>query len=378
MNSLARRTLLKFGAAGLAAVSVPRIAGAQAAAAAPATPPRFDPRPGAWRTFELVTRVELAVPELATRVWLPLPSVNTDWQRSLENRWTGNAAAARVMSDAREGVRMLVADFEAGTPFPVIELTSRVQTRSRAVDWSKPQPVPADPELLRHWLQPSELIPVDGIVRDTARQITRGARGDRERVQRIYDWIVVNTHREPKVRGCGTGDIKAMLETGNLGGKCGDINALFVGLCRASGVPARDVYGIRLAPSAFGYKQLGADSARLSGAQHCRAEVFLKGHGWVAMDPADVGKVMRLETPEWIKDPAHPRVEPVRRALFGAWEGNWLAYNTGHDVALPGSKGPKLGFLMYPQAENERGRYDPYDPDRFNYTISAREIVATA
>ena len=55
--------------------------------------------------------------------------------------------------------------------------------------------------------------------------------------------------RDPKVRGCGVGDIRPMLETGDLGGKCADINALFVGLVKASGVPARDVYGIRVGPS---------------------------------------------------------------------------------------------------------------------------------
>ncbi|WP_119154806.1 transglutaminase-like domain-containing protein [Caldimonas tepidiphila] len=373
MNSprFARRTLLKLGAAGLAAVSVPRLAAAKASA----TPARFAPRPGAWRTFELVTRIEISEPELATRVWLPLPSLDTDWQQSLESGWRGNAAQARVTADARYGARMLAADFVPGTPLPVIELTSRVRTRDRATDWSSPGAPPADPGVLEFWKQPTELIPTDGIVRETALEITRGARGDRERVQRIYDWIVVNTHREPTVRGCGTGDIKAMLETGNLGGKCGDINALFVGLCRAVDVPARDVYGIRLAPSAFGYKQLGSDSERLTGAQHCRAEVHLRGHGWVAMDPADVGKVMRAESAEWIKDPDHPLVVPVRRGLFGGWEGNWLAYNTAHDIALPGSSGERLGFLMYPQAENPQGRYDPLDPDRFHYTISAREIA---
>ena len=97
-----------------------------------------------------------------------------------------------------------------------------------------------------------------------------------------------------------------MLETGNLGGKCADLNALFVGLCRAAGLPARDVYGIRLAPSAFGYKELSGNSASLKGAQHCRAEVYLQAYGWVAMDPADVAKVMRLETAEWIKKPTTP------------------------------------------------------------------------
>jgi transglutaminase-like putative cysteine protease len=136
------------------------------------------------------------------------------------------------------------------------------------------------------------------------------------------------------------------------------------------------VYGIRLVPSAFGYRELGGNPAKLQGAQHCRAEVFLKDHGWVAMDPADVGKVMRLESTEWIKDPTHPLVAPVKKALFGGWEGNWMAFNTAHDVALPGAQGPKLGFLMYPQAENANGRYDALDPDNFKYTITAREVTA--
>jgi hypothetical protein len=102
--------------------------------------------------------------------------------------------------------------------------------------------------------------------------------------------------------------------------------------------------------------------------------VFLKDHGWVAMDPADVAKVMRQETPEWIKTTDDPVVAPVKKALFGGWEGNWLAWNTAHDVALPNSKGPKLGFFMYPAAETEEERLDSYSPDAFKYQITAREI----
>ena len=192
----------------------------------------------------------------------------------------------------------------------------------------------------------------------------------------LYDWVVANAWREPQVRGCGEGDIKTMLETGNLGGKCADINALFVGLCRAVGLPARDVYGLRLVPSAFGYKELSGNPSSLKGAQHCRAEVYLQAHGWVAMDPADVAKVMRLETPEWLKRTDHPVVAPVYRHLFGGWEGNWLGWNTAHDLQLPGAQEGVLNFLMYPIAETDEGRVDSYTPDAFRYTISAREITA--
>jgi transglutaminase-like putative cysteine protease len=167
-----------------------------------------------------------------------------------------------------------------------------------------------------------------------------------------------------------------MLKSGNLGGKCADINALYVGLARASGIPARDVYGIRVAPSKFGYKSLGAGSAVISKAQHCRAEVHLAGFGWVPVDPADVRKVA-LEEPPGNLAIGDPKVAAARAALFGSWETNWLAYNFAHDVALPGSDGPQLGFLMYPQAETASMRLDCLDPDNFKYAITSKEVTAT-
>lgn len=336
---------------------------------------RFAPQPAGWRTFELTTRAEPTMAQGASRVWLPLPSVDTEWQRSLESSFTTNGRATRV-ADRVDGARALQVDFDANMQAPFVEVTTRVQTRDRATDWKTASPEREDAATLAHALRPTALIPTDGIVRETAMKAIGNARSDEDKVRRIYDWIVGNAWREPTVRGCGEGDIKTMLETGDLGGKCADINALFVGLCRSVGVPARDVYGLRLAPSAFGYKELGSNSANLKGAQHCRAEVYLKAQGWVAMDPADVAKVMRQETPEWIKTVQHPVVAPVYRGLYGGWEGNWVAYNTAHDVALPGSRFGKLGFLMYPVAEDAQGRFDSYTPDDFKYTIKARELKA--
>jgi transglutaminase-like putative cysteine protease len=366
-----RRTLLKAASGALLLGAMPKTLLAQ-----PQAERHFDPRPGDWHGFEVATRVELQHGNGPSTVWVPVPSIDTDWQRSLSNNWTGNASQVRLAADPRFGARYLVAQFDGSVP-PTLEVTSRVQTRDRALDWKHAAGATESAADLRMWLQPTDLMPTDGIVRKTARQVVSGARTDVEKVQRIYDWIVLNTFREPKVKGCGTGDIKTMLETGNFGGKCGDINGLFVGLCRAAGVPARDVYGLRLAPSAFGYRELGGNSAKLQGAQHCRAEVYLRKHGWVAMDPADVGKVMRQETANWIKDPDDPVVAPVKQALFGGWEGNWMGYNFAHDVRLQGAQAAtKLGFLMYPQAQTGGEAYDPLDPDSFKYTIAARRVTA--
>ena len=96
------------------------------------------------------------------------------------------------------------------------------------------------------WTQPTESLPTDGIVRATAERVTAGIEGDRARLRALYDWVVDNTFRDPVTRGCGVGDIRALLESGRLGGKCADINGLMVGLARAAGIPARDIYGIRV------------------------------------------------------------------------------------------------------------------------------------
>lgn len=369
----ARRGFLRNSAAGALAAAWPALHFAQSAP----SPARrdFAPQAGDWRTFEVTTRVDLKDVQGAARVWLPMPSVDSSYQRSLESRVSSNGVT-RFTHDGREGARLLQVDFAAGAAQPFVELSSRVQTQSRAVDWTRRSPTRESADTLHFYTRPTELLPTDGIVRKTALEATRGARTDVDKARAVYQWVVANTHREPKVRGCGEGDIKTMLETGNLGGKCADLNALFVGLCRAVGLPARDVYGIRLAPSAFGYKELSGNSASLKSAQHCRAEVYLQAHGWVGMDPADVAKVMRLETPAWIKTTQDPVVAPVNRALFGGWEGNWMAYNHAHDVVLPGSKGPKLPFFMYPVAEHAGGRHDSYAPDDFKYQITAREIKA--
>src|SRR5262249_15653476 len=87
---------------------------------------------------------------------------------------------------------------------------------------------------------------------------------DLERARAIYEWIVDNTFRDPNVQGCGVGDVRFMLESNSLGGKCADLNALFVGLARAAGLPARGVYGLRVAPPPQGYRTLGGASGGLA------------------------------------------------------------------------------------------------------------------
>ena len=336
----------------------------------------FDPSPAdGWRVFELTTKVEPINSGTATTVWIPIPAVDApDWIRPMGNLWQGNATTVREWRDPVQGAGLIQASWDAGCAAPTLEVTSRVATRDRAVDLAHPGHAPAlDAATRALYTRPTHLAPLDGIVGKTARRITAGARGDVAKARAIYEWIVENTRRNPKVRGCGLGDIRFMLETGDLSGKCADLSALFTGLARAAGLPARDVYGIRVADSRFGYHSLGK-SGDVSGAQHCRAEVWLEEFGWVPVDPADVRKVVLEERPGLTL--ADPIVAAARRTLFGAWEMNWVAYNTAQDLALPG--GPTIPFLMYPQGRCGGVMLDSLAADTFAYDIKARELKSAA
>ena len=330
-----------------------------------------------WRTFQVTTRVEVLKTSGTTRIWLPAAlTCQTPFQKTIENTFNCEGGTARMVGSEIDALGIIAAEFPSGVR-PMLTLTSKIATKNYAVDISAPsKPPKEDRAELDQLLRPTKLLPTDGIVKATATEITRGAKSDIEKARAIYEWIVDNTFRNPKTRGCGVGDIRFMLESKDLGGKCADLNALYVGLARAAGLPARDVYGIRVAKSDMGYKSFGASSENVTKAQHCRAEVYLDDYGWVPVDPADVRKVV-LEEPPGNRSLDDGMVKSARARLFGSWEMNWMAYNFAHDVALSGSNGAPVGFLMYPQAETAEGRLDSLDPDNFKYEITSKETTST-
>jgi transglutaminase-like putative cysteine protease len=360
-----RRALLKASVAAGAVSLAPQLASAQGA---------YAPSPKGWRSYVLTTRVEPTGG--ATTAWIPLPTFEAaDWQRPGNVAWTGNAKVAERVRDPKYGAEMLRVEWGADQQSPMIEVTTQVQAQDRSVTPGQGSAAPLSDAERKRSLAGTELITVDGLVKETAEEIVRGKKDDLAKARAIYEWVVDNTFRNPKTLGCGVGDITTMIKTGNLNGKCADLNALYVGLARSVGLPARDVYGIRVVPSQFGYKALGAGSENVTKAQHCRAEVWLSGSGWTPVDPADVRKVV-LEEPPGNLSMNDPKVGAARKAMFGAWEGNWVAFNIAADLKLPGSNEPPIAFLMYPQAENKSGFLDSLDPDKFKYRITARELSA--
>lgn len=328
-----------------------------------------------WRGFELSTEIKIDDPQGPARIWIPVPyGRDTDYQRGVRTSWQIDGAGQGQLhtTGGHDGQMLAVQWPDNQTPRSLI-VTSQFQTRNRRVDLSQPPVRGAGHEsaaTLRAFTQPTSLLPIDGIVKQTADRITKGQQGDIAKARAIYEWVVTNTCRTASTAGCGIGDVRYMLTANDLNGKCADINSLFVALARASGIPARDAYGLRVATSELGYNSLGK-TGDVTKAQHCRAEFYADGYGWIPVDPADVRKVMLEEAPGNLPFD-HPKVKAARVMLFGAWEMNWVAYNHAHDVVLPGSSAGPVPFLMYPNGETAAGRLDSLDPQNFSYRISAK------
>ena len=319
--------------------------------------------PSGWRQFEITYGVTLKSGKTPARVWVPVPQDALDYQRVIDLSWRSPAAASLLWETVSRAPIISAAWVDATTPRE-IEITARVATRDRSGHY----PDAAQDELAKY-LRPTPSSPNDGIVMTKAREIVGSRTAPLDKARAIYDWIVDNTFRRAETRGCGLGNIAFMLESGDMGGKCADINSLYVGLARAAGLPARDFFGIRVADSAVS-RSLGK-SGDITKAQHCRAEVFIDGKGWLPVDPADVRKVVLEE--EVATDSEKVRV--LRERLFGSWEMNWVGFNYARDFTLPGQKEGPIGFLMYPYAETPNEVVDALDPASFTYSIFAKEIV---
>jgi transglutaminase-like putative cysteine protease len=319
--------------------------------------------PEGWRQFEITYRLKLQSQKVPARAWVPVPQDALDYQRVTELTWRSPVPASVSWEPTSRAPIVSAAWPDPSIPSE-LEITARVATRDRSgycPDASKDE--------LVEYLRPTSSSPIDGVVLSKAREIVGARTAPLDKARAIYDWIVDNTFRRAETRGCGLGNITFMLETGDLGGKCADINSLYVGLARAAGLPARDFFGIRVADSAVS-KSLGK-SGDITKAQHCRAEVFIEGKGWFPVDPADVRKVVLEEGVAVDSD----KIKQLRERLFGNWEMNWVGFNYARDFTLPGQKEGPIGFLMYPHAETPEGALDSLDSATFAYSISAKQIA---
>jgi len=297
--------------------------------------------------------------EKTVRLWVPYP-VSSPYQDITAVEVSGDFARSAVYTDAKYQTPMLYAEWPGRTASRRLTLTFTARRKEVTRRDFPAEEAAWDPADYAMWLAPTSLGPIDGPVKDLADSIVKGKTGVRERAKAIYDWICDTMYRDPAVIGCGPGNVCALLE--RPGGKCTDIHSVFVALCRAAGIPAREIFGIRLGKK---------ETQDISKWQHCWAEFHLPGYGWVPVDPADVRKLM-LKRKLALSD---PETRELRRYFWGGWDPYRVKLAVGRDLVLnPPQDGPPLNTFGYPYAEVDGRPLDFYDPSSFKYEFTARRL----
>lgn len=307
-------------------------------------------------------------------VWVPIPSDISGFQRIIEFGARTDAEHAFETDANRYEARTFYARWEKKSLTKKLDIAMKVTLKDRQCDWKRKRVSPDAVNEAALFLAPTPHIPTDGAVANVARKIVGNEKEPLKKAKRIYDWIVANSYRDESVHGCGTGSPNAMLaeleKNGRMGGKCLDMSALCVALMRASGIPAREVLGIRVGPSRFS-AAFGSGEV-ITKAQHCKVEFFIATMGWIPCDPADITKLVLKEG----IDRTSPRARELSEKFFGFWENNWLALNHARDFDLyPANAQGMLDSFGYPYGEVEGEYLDPFDPSSFRYAISSKKGV---
>ena len=134
-----------------------------------------------------------------TCLWLPVPDLDTDWQQTVDTTWTGNATrCAWLARDTKKGVGLFVAEFAPAVAAAGAERHQPVRTRNRCGRLEAGRAGEEDPAVLRAALEPTELLPLDGIVAETA--LPRSPRARRPTSTGARDLRLGGRQRPPRAQ----------------------------------------------------------------------------------------------------------------------------------------------------------------------------------
>jgi len=254
---------------------------------------------------------EIAPPGAEVELWIPLPARSGEQRVSdLEIEGPGTV---EVVRGARHGNRMAVL---RGRAEEFSKARARVAFRvlRRAIQGGRPDEPGVDPS---RYLGPDALVPIDGPIAERAERVA-GARRDPLAVARaLYDDVVEHLDYDKSGEGWGRGD--ALRACSVQRGNCTDFHSLFIGMCRARGIPARFAMGVPL--------PVDGTAGTIPG-YHCWAEFHVDGRGWIPVDASEAAK--------------HPE---RREFLFGNLDADRVEFTRGRDIVLPGH--PELEPLNY-------------------------------
>ena len=281
-----------------------------------------------------------------TDLWIPVPH-NSSFQQISDLR-VESPVAYRMESGAygNQWLHLHLAQPLPDSTVVTMRFTARrlEHRQTQLVSRSQAAPLLAEPDMAR-WLMPDRLVPIDGPVKRWAQAVVDSAQAktDLARARASYNHVIRTVRYDKSGTGWGRGDIYYACDARR--GNCTDFHAVFIGYCRAVGIPARFAIGISLPPD--------RPSGQISG-YHCWAECYLAGIGWVPVDASEAAK------------------NPARRDyFFGAHDEHRIEFTIGRDLRLYPQQPEPLNFFVYPYAERNGQPY-PGVSSRFSYQNQPR------
>lgn len=306
----------------------------------------------AARSGEVTMQFDVSAPANAkdVRLWIPYPT-SGDHQDIHDVSVSGNFTKKGVYKEKEHGNVALYAEWRGPFKKRVLTYTFKVRRTDFVMRDFPAKEKPLSKKKMARYLRATSFGPTSGKVKTLALQITQGQTTTAGKARAIYNWIVNNMYRDEGVKGCGYGKVERLINT--RGGKCADISSVFVALARSARVPSREMFSIRMPAGKTG---------DMTKNQHCWAEFYEPGYGWVPVDPADVRKAMLQKNTKNLND-----VKDLADYFFGGVDDNRVVYGTGRDILLkPRQNGGRLDYFMYPYAEAD-GK--PLSEDLFGFNL---------
>lgn len=266
-------------------------------------------------------------------VWLPVPQ--TDEDQEITSLRVDAPIAHNFEREDEYG--NLVLKFEGHEPIPSripIVLEATVTRRPRvSAGRADPSAAPVLPRATAHaerFLAPDRLVPVSGVIRDVALEVAGDKPTNLEKARAIYDYVTATMRYDKNGEGWGRGD--ALRACDVRAGNCTDFHALFIGMCRAVGVPAMFQIGFSIPEG----KRDGTISS-----YHCWAEFFEPGKGWVPVDCSEATK------------------NTARREFyFGSLDPNRVLFTNGRDIRVEGLAEEPLNYFIDPIVHVDGRRHE--------------------
>ena len=254
-------------------------------------------------------------------IWMPVPESN-DYQK-ISDLKISSPYPYTTYQESEYGNRILKIEAKGKVPETLLvslEFKVRREAYSAFRRPARANQETAD-ENLRRFLAPDLLVPITGPIKEEADKVVKQYMTSLQKARAVYEYVSSKLTYDKKGTGWGRGD--AVYACQALAGNCTDFHSLFIGMARASGIPARFVMGFPV--------QEEKTSGEITG-YHCWAEFYLEGKGWIPVDASEGNK--------------HPE---LREFYFGQLDANRVEFTLGRDIQIdPQRRIEHLNYFIYP------------------------------